>query len=680
MCRFRLCFAWCLIFAPVFEALSQDYFPNGTAVKLANTDCYRLTRSNQFENGSVWYSDQLDLNRNFKLEFSMNLGNIDANGADGIVFVMQTAGTGALGSSGGGLGFRGFAPAFGIEFDTWQNTDQGDPSYDHCAFLKNGNTKHNVADNLAGPVQISKTLINVEDGKDHHVIVEWNATSKTITLFYDCELRLTRNIDLANSVFNGKTNVYWGFTAATGGSANNQVVCLRKDIIVNDSFKICRGGQVQISAGQSIDQAYSWTPNQNITQTNTQKTTVSPIKSGFYTATYRNFCNQTVQDKIWIEVAEGPKFNLGNDTMLCGGQSLLLQINQPNVKSILWDNGTGTTNRTINQSGTYWARVTDTANCFSTDTVKVFAAAQPSVSLGKDTAICEGAELIINITTTFDVLWDNNTTSSNRLISQPGIYWASVSNPCGVVRDTIVVSLLPAPLVSLGNDTALCAGQILLLKPSDTSLVAYRWQDGSSQSDFTISTEGKYYVEVLGRNGCSAADTMLVTYIFPPSANFPEDTVMCRNEVLQLFVEGRETEVLWNGIAGSNRFEVTNYDGKIQMFAKNNCGEISKEMDVITQNCFCKVYFPNAVTLNDDGLNESFGPVYDCIWQQYHLMIYNRWGEMVFESHDPKLFWNGQYKGNFVPNGYYIWIAHYTALENTIPATMQQKGVVYMLR
>lgn len=669
-----------LILLCSFQAWCQDYFPNGTTLKLPGSDCYRLTQAKTNENGSVWYSDKLDLSRSFKLEFSMNFGTLDANGADGIVFVLQNVGTKALGISGGGMGFNGFSPSFGIEFDTWQNTDQSDPSYDHCAILKNGSNRHAGSNHLAGPVQISQSNKNVEDGKDHHVVVEWNALSKTISVFFDCEFRLSKTVDIVQDVFNGNSIVYWGFTSATGGSVNNQIVCLRKDIIVKDSFSICRGGQVEISAGQAIDQVYSWSPVQNISNTNMQKTKVFPHTSGFYTATYKNFCNQTVQDKIWVEVTSGPQFSLGNDTMLCDGQSLTLRVNVPNLKSIIWDDASIGTSRFVNMPGTFWAKATDTAGCFSSDTIIVIPEALHVVRLGKDTVLCEGERLIFTLKTPFPVLWNDLSTAKSRTIRTGGSYSVTIITPCGSVSDTILIDFIPSPEISLGKDTALCEGNKLVLQAVDTQFVSTIWHDGSTLQDFTVMEEGIYYVEVSGKNGCTASDTIVVKYISPPESDFPGDTVVCKNQIIQLSVTGREMEVFWNGIPGGSSKEFVNYDGKVLINATNNCGELIKEVNLATKNCFCYVYYPNAITLNDDHLNETFGPVYDCIWDRYKLLIYNRWGEKVYETDQPSDSWDGTFQGNPVQGGYYVWIAQYIALENTIPVRIQKKGVVYIIR
>jgi len=672
---FTLCI---VLFFFQINAWSQDYFTNGNGIRLPNSDCYRLTKATNNQNGSVWYSDKLDLLKDVKLEFNMNFGNLDGNGADGIVFVLQTVGTNALGSSGGGMGFIGFSPAFGIEFDTYQNTGENDPSYDHVAFLKNGVNKHNSSNNLAGPVQISKNNSNVEDGKDHLVVVQWTASSKTIQIFFDCELRLSAQVDLVASIFNNKTDVFWGFTAATGGAVNNQTVCLRKDIIIKDSFLICNGESIEIAAGIAIDNQYSWTPNQFISNSNIQKPIVNPSKSGYYVASYKNFCNQIIKDSIWIHVNPGPIFNLGVDTVLCEGTAINLDAYSVDAKNYIWDNASTSDKRSINKAGTYWAKAIN-GNCVYVDTIKIIGFSRPTVNLGNDTILCEGQNLTFSLDPNFENIWHDNVKSNARTFSTAGTYWVNTSNICGMVTDTINVKFIVSPEINLGNDTALCKGASLLLQVNDASLISFLWQDSSTLNNFKVIEEGKYFVEVALSNDCTGADTIEVLYISPPTVNWPNDTVVCRNEILKLEVEGKYLTVFWNGTIGNNQFAVSNYDGLIVMQASNICGSVGKQINVGTKNCFCKVYYPNAISVNEDQLNETFKPVYDCIWQEYNLQIFNRWGELLFETNDPKKAWDGQYKNTQVAKDYYVWLATYVALENTIPTVFMQKGIVYVL-
>ena len=228
------------------EAQGQTYFLNGSAISLGD-DCYQLTGELTTQNGTVWYGDQLNLNQPFDLMFQMNFGDIDANGADGICFVLQTVGTNAIGESGGGMGYLNFGTgSLGIEFDTWQNGENSDPFQDHLAIERDGDINHNSASNIAGPVNIDPFGNNVEDGLNHTVQITWEPSTQTINVYYDCVFRLSGQVDLIDDVFSGQSLVYWGFTAATGGSFNNQTVCLQENILsVGNQVDICTGASVK---------------------------------------------------------------------------------------------------------------------------------------------------------------------------------------------------------------------------------------------------------------------------------------------------------------------------------------------------------------------------------------------------------------------------------------------------
>lgn len=68
-------------------------------------------------------------------------------------------------------------------------------------------------------------------------------------------------------------------------------------------------------------------------------------------------------------------------------------------------------------------------------------------------------------------------------------------------------------------------------------------------------------------------------------------------------------------------------------------------------------YVPNAFTPDDDGYNHVFQPIFTSGFSpyKYHLWIYNRWGEVVFESLDHTMPWDGTYGGVLCPQGVYTW-------------------------
>ncbi len=121
------------------------------------------------------------------------------------------------------MGFDGITPSVGIALDTWQNIDINDPVYDHISIQVNGNTNHN--NDLVPVQQASATNVNIEDCQWHTLRISWDPVNKLLKTYFDGNFRQQANIDLITTIFNNDPLVYWGFSAATGGSNNLQQFC-----------------------------------------------------------------------------------------------------------------------------------------------------------------------------------------------------------------------------------------------------------------------------------------------------------------------------------------------------------------------------------------------------------------------------------------------------------------------
>ena len=196
-----------------------QYTLNGSATQDACNE-YTLTAAVNWQGGSVWNNNKINITQSFDFNFDIFLGNNDG-GADGIAFVLQPIST-SVGSGGGGMGYEGITPAVGVTIDTYQNGINNDPVFDHIAFQLNGDINHNTANNIAGPVTVINGNDNIEDGNWHSLHIIWNAVTKTLTAYVDGSLRLTAVKDFVTDVFSGDPFVYWGFTGATGGLNNLQ--------------------------------------------------------------------------------------------------------------------------------------------------------------------------------------------------------------------------------------------------------------------------------------------------------------------------------------------------------------------------------------------------------------------------------------------------------------------------
>ena len=216
-----------LFFVPlllVSNWLFSQYTVNGNATT-NNCHCYTLTPNANNQSGSVWNNFKIDLTQSFDFNFDINLGCNDGNGADGIVFVLQPIST-SVGGGGGGIGFSGISPSLGVTIDTWENTEVNDPAYDHIAIQLNGELNHaNTATNIAGPVTALNANNNIEDCQWHTLRIKWDAVTKELTAYVDGNQRVSATRDLVATVFGGNPNVFWGFTAGTGGATNLQQFC-----------------------------------------------------------------------------------------------------------------------------------------------------------------------------------------------------------------------------------------------------------------------------------------------------------------------------------------------------------------------------------------------------------------------------------------------------------------------
>ena len=88
------------------------------------------------------------------------------------------------------------------------------------------------------------------------------------------------------------------------------------------------------------------------------------------------------------------------------------------------------------------------------------------------------------------------------------------------------------------------------------------------------------------------------------------------------------------------------------------------------------LYVPNAFSPNGDGLNDYFATPGWYI-KEYHLTIYNRWGEKLFESNSLYHSWDGTYEGNVVENEAYVYIIESLGIDNI---KRGYKGTVTVLR
>ena len=215
-----------------------------------------------------------------------------------------------------------------------------------------------------------------------------------------------------------------------------------------------------------------------------------------------------------------------------------------------------------------------------------------SFTLGNDTTYCGSFSRTLE-TGDPSTVWSTGVIGSQITVTAGGIYWVSVSNSCDTLSDTIIITQSIAPVVNLGNDTALCTGQNLFLDATNTN-ATYLWQDNSTASTYVVLVDGTYAVTVTGPTGCTVSDDIVVSYASgPPVVNIGPDTAYCGSFARVLSTGSSNTS--WStGVVGA-QIIVTNA-GTYWATESNGCG-IGSDTVTILQNSVPVVPLGNDTTL-----------------------------------------------------------------------------------
>ena len=205
------------------SSVSTIFKLNGSASQLATNEI-RLTPDAGNQSGNAWSYGKVDFAKSFTISYSAYFGTKDAAGADGIATVFHNSplGVNATGGGGSGIGAQGIANGIVLEIDTYNNgTGFGDIANDHGQIWVSSNQSG------AGLLTTATDLGNVEDGLYHNIVVNWNFATKTLSYTLDginAGIYTFPAGTPITSYFGGVSKVYFGYTASTGGSSNDQRV------------------------------------------------------------------------------------------------------------------------------------------------------------------------------------------------------------------------------------------------------------------------------------------------------------------------------------------------------------------------------------------------------------------------------------------------------------------------
>jgi gliding motility-associated-like protein len=406
-----------------------------------------------------------------------------------------------------------------------------------------------------------------------------------------------------------------------------------------------------------------------------------------------------VEDEANIWQPNPLTLQLTDDTTVCYGYNYqLVAIGEGGAQpyTLQWSEGTTTTDTldiVAESTETYTVDIVDDNGCTAPQlSVTVTVIPLLDISVLADTIICPDGVATLVATGIdglpgYDYVWNNGETGSTINVSpdQTTTYTATVTDQCqDNASGDVVVDIYDLPEVSFEADnlTGCVPQEITFTNTTPANQVGSNcyWtingQDIIGCNEITYEFNSPFCYDVTltveSPEGCSNSE-MYNDYICiddDPIANFtytPNDLTIIKNVADLINTSVNATDYIWT-IQGQGTTNEVNptvaFNGLQEAQDVTICLEAISEYGCtdeicadITINDEFTIYVPNTFTPDDDQYNQNFVPQLSpsIELKEYQLIIFNRWGEVLFESFNYKVGWDGKYGGNLVKDGTYVW-------------------------
>lgn len=427
-------------------------------------------------------------------------------------------------------------------------------------------------------------------------------------------------------------------------------------ILPEDPPAICPGEPLELQlVGESSG---TWSTGENASS-------ITVSEPGTYTVAVQNLCGEA-SASVDVFSSELPYLEpLSNaEATLCNGEAIELSVVAEG--DLVWSNGETSPTIQVDEAGTYSVSASTECGSLNLEFNVTQGGVTPTAAINNlgEEALCAGEWATLEAIGNGEFYWSTGEVSAT--IEVPaGTYELTVSNACGSASDLLTIGELPSPNFELQAlpSAIICAGESVFLQSSGGQDLS--WSDGSVGASLEVDTPGTYSAEFT-----TVCGTFTASIEVQPSA-------VNANFLIGDFSAGAPLELEFtNTSQGAGFFEwwvndqlvaeTTNltryfsqpdtYDVLLIAIDAGGCVDSvmqSFELPLVDDRFFV----PNAFTPDQDGINEVFRVVGPPV-NDFRLLIFNRWGEVVYESKDQYAAWQGEYQGggHFVPNDVYTWV------------------------
>jgi gliding motility-associated-like protein len=487
-----------------------------------------------------------------------------------------------------------------------------------------------------------------------------------------------------------------------------------------DPTSICSsGGTVRLQAG--LGSTYQWLRN-NILIPGANTRIYTATQTGSYRVLMSNAlgCSDTsrsIQMSFYPQPL--PAFTINNSTQCLSGNNFVFTNTStitPGTLSYNWNLGNGTTSTATNPTvsyaaaGTYTVTLIATSNSGCIDSVRqnviVNSNASGSISTPTSTIICEGSSVTLSASGGTTYQWALNATNiagaTNPTYSAtlPGVYSVQINNASGcsgTSSNTITLSLIRRPTADF-TSTGSCASFPVIFTNQSTvansGIVSYSWAFGNGNTSTNINpttvytSSGTYNATlVVTPQACPALSSSITKPISvinaTPNQRYPSvNAIVNRNLQLQARTltgasyqwippSGLNNATIVNPIFNSNRQQ----EYLIKISTPDGC--------VVTDTLLVRIfdgrgiYLPKGFTPNGDGNNDKLTPRLVGISRLIFFKVYDRWGQLMYQTSIAGEGWDGTFKGVKQPIETYTWVAEGIDIDGN---TIRETGNSMLLR
>ncbi len=543
---------------------------------------------------------------------------------------------------------------------------------------------------------LDTSIVNVSCGGFADGSIDLTITGGTTP--YSCTWTGPGGFTSTNEDISGLSGGIYSVTVTDATGCNQSAIIpvdepfvLTPDLSIID--ETCNGsldGSIDLTiTGGIAPYFYTWTGPGGFTSTSED---ISGLSGGIYSVTVTDATGCFISDQATV-LSPGLSPVITGNTTICAGNSTTLSVSS-GYFSYLWSTGASSSSISVSAEGTYSVTVTDANGCSGSTQVTVQNSPPIYFSVFSNNAdICPGEPVEINGVVTGGLppytLYDE----TGNVINFPYIvypadtttYLLSVQDACNELRTgNIDIIVYPVPEPVFTSDIIDGCQPLTVFFNEVHNYASYLWTFGDNSYNYisfehnpqhTFQNSGTFDVSVTATNeyGCSASFTFpeMITVYPKPDAKFMADPGIA--SIIHPLVNFYNYSILndlnyWSFGDGDSSLVVNPYHlypdtgtyiVTLIVETQNGCKDTTMSSILIRPEI--TFYAPTAFSPDGDNLNDVFfvtGTGIDTA--NFHLYVYDRWGEVIFESDDIAKVWDGiTADGKIAENGTYVWLCYY---------------------